>query len=168
MKSIELSTGLPALVFVLSSLCSLVYSKRRRKRVLEYSRKQYTGTCHCREVVFSVNAPRHLVVWVCNCSVCFMKKNAHFIVNEDCFVIEKGRESLTEYRFNTGVAKHLFCSKCGVQSYYRPRSNPNGVAVTLSCLSPQSQIESAEFKFFDGENWENYIDKADIRKFSNA
>ncbi|RYH15849.1 hypothetical protein EON65_31025 [archaeon] len=45
-----------------------------------------------------------------------------------------GSDFLTEYRFNTKVARHVFCKKCGVQAYYIPRSNPDGVAVTLACI----------------------------------
>jgi hypothetical protein len=45
-----------------------------------------------------------------------------------------GGEYLTEYTFNTKVAKHMFCKKCGVQAFYTPRSNPDGIAITLACV----------------------------------
>jgi len=61
----------------------------------------------------------------------------------------------------------MFCKICGVQSYYHPRSNPDGVAVTLACIN-KSQIESSERKVFDGINWEKYIGKSKIEKFSKA
>ena len=38
----------------------------------------------------------------------------------------QGQDKLTTYTFNTGKAKHTFCSICGVQSFYTPRSNPDG------------------------------------------
>lgn len=50
-----------------------------------------------------------------------------------------GSDALTEYRFNTKVAKHMFCKHCGVQAYYVPRSNPDGVAVTLACI-PDTEV----------------------------
>ena len=34
----------------------------------------------------------------------------------------------TEYRFGTNTARHRFCATCGVQAFYIPRSNPDGVA----------------------------------------
>jgi hypothetical protein len=55
-----------------------------------------------------------------------MKQNHHFIVPGHKFRILTGEDKLTTYRFNTRVAKHTFCSVCGVQSFYTPRSNPDG------------------------------------------
>ncbi|PIO61116.1 hypothetical protein TELCIR_17369, partial [Teladorsagia circumcincta] len=39
----------------------------------------------------------------------------------------QGEEYLTTYTFNTHRAKHKFCSICGVQSFYVPRSNPDSI-----------------------------------------
>ena len=55
-----------------------------------------------------------------------MKQNLHFVVPSRAFKLLSGNESLSSYTFNTHQAKHLFCSTCGVQSFYVPRSNPNG------------------------------------------
>jgi hypothetical protein len=102
--------------------------------------KSYSGGCHCSSVRFKLIAPRHLVVWNCNCSICYMKKNWHFIIPQSQFTLEgSSEEYLTEYRFNTKQAKHLFCKICGVQAYYAPRSNPDGFAVTLACV-PIEQV----------------------------
>jgi len=38
----------------------------------------------------------------------------------------QGADKLTTYTFNTHQAKHTFCRTCGVQSFYQPRSNPDG------------------------------------------
>lgn len=113
----------------------------------------YNGHCHCGAVQFQVLAPQQLVVWRCNCSVCVMKQNHHFIVPASHFTLLSGTEALTEYRFNTKQAQHLFCSICGVQSFYRPRSNPDGYAVTIYCidLPPTS---SYSLQDYDGQNWE--------------
>ena len=61
----------------------------------------------------------------------------------------------------------MFCKICGVQSYYQPRSNPDGYAITLACIKKE-EIESSEMKHFDGINWEKYIFKSKIQKFSKA
>ena len=44
-----------------------------------------------------------------------------------CFMIVQGEDQLSTYTFNTHQAKHTFCKICGVQSFYIPRSNQDGV-----------------------------------------
>ncbi|CAM9234137.1 unnamed protein product, partial [Ectocarpus fasciculatus] len=124
---------------------------------------QYEGGCHCEAVKFRVLAPYHLTVWNCDCSICLMKKNAHFVVPAQNFTLISGENDLTSYRFNTRKAKHLFCKHCGVQSYYVPRSNPDGVGVTLACVRG---VKSYEVKDFNGQNWENFIGDSGIQKHS--
>jgi hypothetical protein len=41
---------------------------------------------------------------------------------------------LTDYRFASGAAHHLFCSRCGIKSYYVPRSHPSGYSVNWRAL----------------------------------
>jgi len=67
------------------------------------------------------------------------------------FPAEPGQDSLTEYVFNTGVAKHLFCRVCGVKAFYRPRSNPDGWSVNARCMDAPVALNLSEF---DGQNWE--------------
>jgi hypothetical protein len=83
--------------------------------------KKYQGYCHCKNIIFNVLATSHLVVWNCNCSICKMKKNYHFIVPSKNFELLSGKDELSEYKFNTKVARHLFCKNCGVQAFYHPR-----------------------------------------------
>ena len=45
-----------------------------------------------------------------------------------------GEDTLTTYTFNTGTAKHHFCSSCGIKSFYVPRSKPDGYSVNARCL----------------------------------
>lgn len=116
-----------------------------KKQIDQYSNEEaiYDGACHCKAVQFKVKAPKHLVVWNCNCSICYLKKNWHFIVPQKNFKLLSGEDDdLTEYRFNTKTAKHMFCKHCGVQAYYVPRSNPDGIAVTLACID-QNQVSAA-------------------------
>lgn len=51
------------------------------------------------------------------------------------------------------MAKHTFCKTCGVQSFYTPRSNPDGVGVTIHCVDPGT-VEKINMIQFDGMNWE--------------
>ena len=108
----------------------------------------HRGGCHCGAVAFEVEAPARLTVSDCKCSICRMSGYQHLNVQRARFRILKGAESLTEYRFNSGVARHLFCRHCGVKSFYVPRSNPDGYSVNVRCLDPAT-IEHIEVERFD-------------------
>jgi hypothetical protein len=108
----------------------------------------HRGGCHCGAVAFEVQAPARLTVSDCNCSICRMSGYQHLIVPRARFRLLKGAESLTEYRFNTGTARHLFCRHCGVKSFYVPRSNPDGYSVNARCLDPAT-VEHVEVEIFD-------------------
>ncbi len=120
--------------------------------------KQYEGGCHCGAVRFEVVLPETFEVEDCNCSICAMSGNIHVIVPASRFRLLCGENMLTEYRFNTGNARHLFCSVCGVKSYYIPRSNPDGFAVTWRCLDDWQTL-NVKINPFDGQNWEAHADK---------
>ncbi|KAK1945967.1 Centromere protein V [Phytophthora citrophthora] len=123
------------------------------------------GSCHCKAVLFDFDAPSDLVQTKCNCSICTMKQNAHAIVPKSRFRLLQGEDMLTLYTFNTHEAKHLFCKKCGVQAFYIPRSNPDGYAVTLSCVDPAT-ITSITTETFDGQNWEKSLETSNITSYS--
>jgi hypothetical protein len=108
----------------------------------------HRGGCHCGAVAFEVDAPARLTASDCNCSICRMSGFQHLIVPATRFRLVRGSESLTEYRFNTGIARHLFCRHCGVKSFYVPRSNPDGYSVNVRCLDP-STIEHLDVELFD-------------------
>ena len=77
----------------------------------------------------------------------------HLIVPQSRFRLLHGADSLTEYRFNTGTARHLFCRRCGVKSFYVPRSNPDGYSVNVRCLDPTT-IENVRVEPFDDNDRE--------------
>jgi hypothetical protein len=111
------------------------------------------GLCHCGAVSFTVKVPPKIVVQKCNCSICSACGFLHYIVPASRFQLNTGAEVLTEYRFNTGEAKHLFCSICGVKSFYVPRSNPDGFSVNVNCVAWPDSIEIIQEEF-DGRSWE--------------
>jgi hypothetical protein len=78
----------------------------------------------------------------------------HLIVPADRFHLLEGADALTTYSFHTHAARHLFCSVCGVKSFYVPRSHPDGISVNARCLDPRS-IESLTTTVVDGKNWES-------------
>jgi hypothetical protein len=113
----------------------------------------HRGGCHCGRVRFEVTAPADLDVSDCNCSICNKSGFLHLIVPAARFVLLQGTEHLSTYTFNTGVAKHHFCSHCGVKSFYIPRSHPDGVSVNVRCIDPGT-IASMNVTPFDGRHWE--------------
>ena len=111
------------------------------------------GGCHCGAVRFEAKLPDRVEAQDCTCSICAMTGFRHVIVPESRFRIAAGAERLTTYTFNTGVARHLFCSVCGVKAFYRPRSNPDGWSVNARCLDADS-APAFDVELFDGANWE--------------
>ena len=121
------------------------------------------GGCHCGGVRFEVALAARVEALTCNCSMCAKTGFVHIIVPESRFRITKGVERLVEYSFNTRVAKHLFCAECGVKSFYRPRSNPDGWSVNARCLDDLDGVE-LQISAFDGQNWEAHA--ADLAHLS--
>lgn len=111
------------------------------------------GGCHCGGVRFEAALGPVVEAQTCNCSMCAKMGFVHVIVPESRFRITRGAERLVEYSFNTRVAKHLFCAECGVKSFYRPRSNPDGWSVNARCLDSLEGIE-LDLSAFNGVNWE--------------
>ena len=114
----------------------------------------HRGGCHCGRVRFEAQAPARVQVTECNCSMCARSGYLHLIVPKERFKLFSGAEVLTTYQFNTGTARHLFCSVCGLKSFYVPRSHPDGYSVNARCLDP-STITSMNICSFDGRNWES-------------
>lgn len=113
----------------------------------------HSGGCHCRAVRFEVQLPDAFEVEDCNCTMCAMSGNIHVIVPASRFRLLQGKDNLSEYTFNTGTAKHLFCKTCGIKSFYIPRSNPDGFAVTWRALDSWMDL-NVTIVPFDGQNWE--------------
>lgn len=114
-----------------------------------------SGGCHCGAVRFEVALPRTIEAQNCNCSICGMTGFLHVIASESRFRLLAGGDRLTSYAFNTGVARHMFCAVCGVKSFYRPRSNPDGWSVNARCLDDIEALDIAVTPF-DGRNWESH------------
>ncbi|MEE2692641.1 MAG: GFA family protein [Pseudomonadota bacterium] len=112
------------------------------------------GGCHCGAVRWEAEVHDAVTVEDCDCSMCRLTGFLHVIVPADRFRLLSGEGELSEYCFNTGVARHLFCRRCGVKSFYVPRSHPDGYSLNLRCFDA-GQFASVEIKLFDGRNWEH-------------
>jgi len=119
-----------------------------------------SGGCHCGAVRFEADVPREVTVLDCNCSICAKTGFRHLMVPHAKFRLLEGQGALTSYRFGTGAADHLFCSVCGVKSFYQPRSHPEAWSVNLNALDDASAL-AVTVKPFDGRNWERARDALD-------
>jgi hypothetical protein len=104
-------------------------------------------------VRFEAIAPARIGVQECNCSMCSKSGYLHLIIPAGRFRLLSGQDVLTTYTFNTGTAKHLFCSVCGTKSFYVPRSHPDGFSVNARCLD-SGTVEEITVSQTDGRNWE--------------
>ena len=112
------------------------------------------GGCHCGRVRFRVTADLDRVS-ICNCSVCTKNGIWHLIVPPEQFELLRGKDDLSTYTFNTGTAKHHFCSSCGVKSFYVPRSHPDGFSVNARCID-SATVSGMKINPVDGRNWEQH------------
>jgi len=119
--------------------------------------KTYDGGCHCGRVRFRVTASLDGVT-ECNCSICAKKGFLHLIVPPAQFELVSGADALTTYRFNTGTARHTFCTTCGIHPFYVPRSDPDKIDVNVRCLDGVD-LKALRPQHFDGRNWEHAIEQ---------
>jgi hypothetical protein len=114
--------------------------------------RAYWGGCHCGSVRFRVEGDLGDAL-LCNCSMCTKKGMIHLIVPRERFELQSASDSLTSYRFNTRLAEHLFCKRCGIHPFYVPRSHPDAIDVNVRCLDG-IDCSGLSPEFFDGRSWE--------------
>ena len=111
-----------------------------------------SGGCHCGRVKYEIKIPEKILVNRCSCSICQKSGYLHLIVPANRFKLICGEDDLLEYRFHTGVARHLFCRVCGIKSFYVPRSHPESFSVNLNCIDLPDEVD-VTVEEFDGRNW---------------
>ena len=63
-----------------------------------------------------------------------------------------GSEFLSEYQFNTNVARHFFCSVCGTYTHHQRRSNPEEYGFNVGCLEGVNPFKIDNVQVNDGIN----------------
>ena len=114
-----------------------------------------TLTCHCGAVEIQVNLKKEIdKLMRCNCSMCKRKGTMVTTINKEDLKIIKGEDKIKIYQFNTKVAKHYFCSVCGVQTHNLRRSDPNTYGINMGCIDEIDVNELFKLKTFisDGQN----------------
>jgi hypothetical protein len=114
----------------------------------------YHGSCHCKAVRFEADTTIDRVT-ICNCSICSKKGIVHHRVAPERLRLLAGESVLGIYQFGTRIAKHYFCSICGIHVFTRPRAAPELYTINVRALDDfdlsTAQVETVQF---DGRNWE--------------
>ena len=109
--------------------------------------------CHCGEIEAEINISSKLEkILRCNCSICKRKGTIMSMVKNEDFKIIKGEDKLKLYQFHTKVAKHYFCSKCGIYTHHNPRSNPSMTGFNVGCVDDIDVFELKNISVNDGLN----------------
>ncbi|EGL54897.1 glutathione-dependent formaldehyde-activating, GFA [Methylophaga aminisulfidivorans MP] len=114
-------------------------------------RERHKLTCHCGAFELLLHLPDGIVnPRRCNCSLCRRKGAIVATVALDGLEIIKGADMLKLYQFNTMVAKHYFCSNCGIYTHHNPRSNPLEYGYNVGCLEDVNPFELGIVPTSDG------------------
>jgi hypothetical protein len=117
--------------------------------------RTYRGSCHCGRIVFELDSDaEHIKTAMdCNCSLCRRRGALWHAASDQDLRILDGASELTEYRFLTETATHLFCQHCGIHPFARPRLAPTRWVINLRCID-EIALPSLRVLPFDGEHWD--------------
>ena len=110
-------------------------------------------TCHCGAVEAEINISGDLEKVVkCNCSICKRKSAVMSMVKNEDFKIIEGEDKLKLYQFHSKIAKHYFCSVCGIYTHHNPRSNPAMTGFNVGCVDEIDTFKMNNIAVLDGNN----------------
>jgi hypothetical protein len=108
---------------------------------------------HCGKVVLELDLPDGIVnPRRCDCSICRRKGAIVASVPLSGIRILQGEDALKLYQFNTGTAKHYFCSHCGIYTHHQRRSNPEQYGYNVGCLEGVNPYDLGLVPTYDGVN----------------
>jgi hypothetical protein len=108
------------------------------------------GSCHCGAVRFTVRFEEPLRGSRCDCSICSVKGAVTVGAPLDALAVTEGEDLLGCYQFNTKVAKHYFCSRCGTYTFHQRRSDPNTYGINVACLGLHPYHDFPDVAVVDG------------------
>lgn len=108
----------------------------------------WEGACHCGTIRFRVDGEIAETI-TCDCSLCAMRGARMAQIDESALTILAGEDELALYTWNTGVAQHRFCRRCGVYTFHRKRAAPDRFGVNVACLEGFDP-DSVRFREADG------------------
>lgn len=111
----------------------------------------HLARCHCGTVVMELQLPDGIVEPTrCNCSLCRRKGAVVASVPVSGLKVLQGEHALTLYQFHSRVARHYFCSLCGIYTHHRRRANPDEYGYNVGCLDGVDPFELGPIPVADG------------------
>ena len=114
--------------------------------------RTYKGSCHCGAVAFEIDTEftEFMEFTKCDYSLCRKKNAVMTKVHESRFRLLQGEVFLDLYRWNTRVAKHHFCTRCGIYTFHRKRVTPDFFGINVYCLD-DADISNVPIVEVDGQ-----------------
>ena len=109
------------------------------------------GSCHCGAVEFEVrteSGPTGLKR--CDCSLCSRRGAIMASASLDDLKITSGEDKLSLYQWNTRIARHYFCSICGIYTHHRRRRAPNEFGYNVACIEGMDLASLVDIPMTDG------------------
>ncbi|MET0281525.1 MAG: GFA family protein [Steroidobacteraceae bacterium] len=115
--------------------------------------EHHRATCHCGAVELELFLPDGIVdASRCNCSLCRRKGAVMGYLPRSDLRIVRGAEFLSLYQFHTRVARHYFCSVCGIYTHHQCRGDPNQYGYNVGCLDGVNPLDLEGIELSDGAN----------------
>lgn len=109
-----------------------------------------SARCHCGSVEFEVDLEDGFEnVRRCNCSICSRKGAIMAGVPLDRLRVTKGADKLSLYQWNSRIARHYFCSICGIYTHHQRRSVPTEYGFNVACIV---DFDMAELRHIGASN----------------
>ncbi len=91
------------------------------------------GSCHCGAVRYEVE-PVFTEITQCDCSLCLKKNALMTAVPKEALTLLTDWNEMTEYNWNTRIARHFFCRTCGIYTFHQKRSAPDHYGINIRTL----------------------------------
>ena len=65
--------------------------------------------------------------------------------------ITKGQDKLSLYQWNSKIAKHYFCSVCGIYTHHQRRKAPDEYGYNVACIEGLNIDDLGEVPLTDGK-----------------
>lgn len=112
---------------------------------------EYFGSCHCKKVRFTFFTEKILEgLYRCNCSLCQKKAIIMKPISKVHFNLQKGADDLLNYQWNKKIAKHFFCSSCGVYTHHIRRRDPSQISINIMCVDDILIPPNTDINLIDG------------------
>lgn len=112
------------------------------------------GSCHCGAVKFEVrNQEQPEKLARCNCSLCRRRGAIMATALVDDLVITEGEDKLSLYQWNTRIARHYFCSLCGIYTHHHRRRFPEQCGYNVACIEGIDMENLGDITFIDGQTF---------------